>query len=60
MSKVDPYLFMYKVVVFEVNVYYYLFWARSKFNIDNTMKSLKEDLSSYIGNTQMESLCLSS
>ena len=47
MSKVDPCLFMSKTVICVVYVYDCLFWARSKSEIDNVMKSFKEDGPSY-------------
>ena len=46
-SKVDPCLFMSKTVVFVVYVDDYLFWARSQYEIDNVIKSFKEDVPSY-------------
>ena len=47
MSKVDPCLFVYKTVISVVYVDDYLFWARSKSDIDNVMKSFKQDVPSY-------------
>ena len=47
MSKVDPCLFMYKTVICVVYVDDCLFWARSQSEIDNVMKSFKEDGPSY-------------
>ena len=47
MSKVDPCLFMSKTVICVVYVYDCLFWARSQSDIDNLMKSFKEDGPSY-------------
>ena len=47
MSKVDPCLFMSKNVIFVVYVHDCLFWSHSKSDIDNEMKSLKEDGPSY-------------
>ena len=47
MSKVDTYLFMYKTVICVVYVDDCLFWARSQSDIDNVMKSFKEDGTSY-------------
>ena len=47
MSKVDPYLFMSKTVICVVYVDDCLFWARSQSEIDNVMKSFKEDGPSY-------------
>ena len=47
MSKVYPCLFMSKTVVFVVYVDYCLFGAHSKSEIDNVMKSFKEDGPSY-------------
>ena len=36
-SKVDPFLFMYKTVIFVVYVDNFLIWARSQSNIDNVL-----------------------
>ena len=47
MSKVDPCLFMSKTVICVVYVDDCLFWAFSKSEIDNVMKSFKEDVTSY-------------
>ena len=47
MSKVDTCLFMSKTVVCAVYVDDFLFWARSKYDIDNVMKSFKENGPSY-------------
>ena len=47
MSKVDPCLFMFKTVICLVYVDDCLFWARSQSEIDNVMKSFKEDGPSY-------------
>ena len=47
MIKVDPCLFMSKTVICVVYVDDYLFWARSQSEIDNVMKSFKEDCPSY-------------
>ena len=47
MSKVDPCLFMSKTVICVVYVDDCLFWALSKSDIDNVMKSFKEDGPSY-------------
>ena len=47
MSKVDPCLFMSKTVICVVYVDDCLFWARSESEIDNVMKSFKEDVPSY-------------
>ena len=47
MSKVDTCLFMSKTVICVVYVDDCLFWARSKSDIDNIMKSFKEDGTSY-------------
>ena len=47
MSKVDHCLFMSKTVICVVYVDYCLFWARSKYEIDNVIKSFKEDGPSY-------------
>ena len=48
MSKVDPCLFMSKTVICVVYLDDCLFWARSKSDIDNIVKSFKEDVTSYI------------
>ena len=47
MSKVDPCLFMYKTMICVVYVDDFLFWAHSQSEIDNVVKSFKEDGSSY-------------
>ena len=47
MSKLDTCMFMSKTVISVVYVYYCLFWAHSKYEIDNVMKSFKEDVPSY-------------
>ena len=47
MSKVDPCLFMSKTVICVVYMDDCLFWARSQSEIDNVMKSFKDDGSSY-------------
>ena len=47
MSKVDPCLLISKTVVCVVYMDYCLFWARSQSEIDNVIKSLKEDGPSY-------------
>ena len=47
MSKVDPCLFMSNTVIFVIYVDACLFWARSQYDIDNAMKSFKEDGPSY-------------
>ena len=47
MSKVDPCLFMSKTVIFVVYVDDCIFWERSQSQIDNVMKSFKEDGPSY-------------
>ena len=47
MSKVDPFLFMSKTVIFLVYVYDFLFWERSQSEIYNVMKSFKYDGPSY-------------
>ena len=47
MSKVDPCLFMSKTVICVVYVDDCLFWARSQSEINNVMKSFKEDGPSY-------------
>ena len=41
MSKVDPYLFIYKTVICVVYVDDCLFWVRSQYEIINLMKSFK-------------------
>ena len=45
--RVYPYLFMSKNVICVVYVDDYLFWERSQSDIDNVMKSFKEDGTSY-------------
>ena len=47
MSKVDPCLFMSKTVIYVVYVGDCLFWAHSKYDIDNVMNSFKEYFTSY-------------
>ena len=47
MIKVDTCLFMSKTVICVVYVDDCLFWERSKSDIDNVMKSFKEDDPSY-------------
>ena len=47
MSKVDPCLFMSKTVICVVYVDDCLFWAHSQTDIDNVMKSIKQDGPSY-------------
>ena len=47
MSKADPCFLMSKTVIYVVYVDDCLFWARSKYDIDNVMKSFKEDGTSY-------------
>ena len=47
MSKVGPCLFMSKTVICVVYVDDCLFWAPSQSEIDNVMKSFKEDGPSY-------------
>ena len=47
MSKVDPYVFMSKTVISVVYMDDCLFWSRSRSDIDNVMKSFKEDGHSY-------------
>ena len=47
MREVDPCLFMSKTMIFVVYVDDCLFWARSQSDIDNVMKSFKEDGPSY-------------
>ena len=46
-SKVNPFLIISKTVIYVVCVYDCLFWACSKYYIDNFMESLKEYGSSY-------------
>ena len=46
-SKVDPCLFMSKTVISVVYVDDCLFWACSLYDIDNVIKSFKEDGPSY-------------
>ena len=46
-SKVDPCWFMSKTVICVVYVDDCLFWARSKYEINNVIKSFKEDGPSY-------------
>ena len=63
MSKVDPCLFMSKTVICLVYVDGCLFWARSQSEIDNVMKSFKEDGPSYNwehskGESVYEFLCI--
>ena len=63
MSKVDPCLFMSKTVICVVYVDDCLFWARSKSDIDNVMKSFKEYGPSYNwehskGESVSEFLCI--
>ena len=63
MSKVDPCLFMYKTVICVIYVDDCLFWARSQSEIDNVMKSFKEDIPSYNweyskGESVSEFLCI--
>ena len=48
MSMEDPCLFISKTVICVVYVDDCLFWARSQSDIDNVMKSFKEDGPSYI------------
>ena len=43
----DTYLFMYKTVICVVYVYDCLFWARSKYEINNIMNYFKEYGNSY-------------
>ena len=47
MIKVDPCQFMSKTVICVVYVDDCLFWSRSQSDIDNVMKSFKEDVTSY-------------
>ena len=47
MSKVDPCLFMSKTVISVVYVDDCFFWESSKSEIDNVMKSFKEDVTIY-------------
>ena len=60
MSKEDTCLFMSKTVICVVYVNDCLFWACSQFEIDNVMKSFKEDGPSYNWDTQRENQCLNS
>ena len=46
-SKLDPCMFISKTVVWVVYVYDCLFWARSQYDINNLIKSFKEDGTSY-------------
>ena len=46
-SKVGTCLFMYKTFICVVYVDDCLFWARSQYDIDNVMKSFKDDGPSY-------------
>ena len=46
-SKVGPCLFMSKTVICVVYVDDCIFWARSQYDIDNVMRSFKEDGPSY-------------
>ena len=47
MGKVDPCLFMSKTVICVVYLDDCLFWEHSQYEIDNVMKSFKEDGPSY-------------
>ena len=47
MSNADPCLFMSKTVICVVYVDDCIFWARSQYEINNAMKSFKDDGSSY-------------
>ena len=47
MSKVNPYLLISKTLICAVYVDDCLFWERSQYDIDNVMKSFKEDSPSY-------------
>ena len=47
MRRVDPCLFMSNTVVCVVYVEYCLFWEISPYEIDNVMKSFKEDGPNY-------------
>ena len=47
MIKLDPFLFMSKNVMCVVYVDDCLFWERSQSDIDNVMKSFKDDGPSY-------------
>ena len=58
--KVDAYLFMYKTVIFVVYVDYFLFWERSKSDIDNVMRYFKYDGPSYNLEHSRDIQCLSS
>ena len=63
MIKVYPCLFMSKTVIFVVYVDDCLFWARSQYELDNVMKSFKEDGPSYNwehskGESVSEFLCI--
>ena len=51
MSKVDTCLFMSKTVICMVYLDDCLFWARSKYETDNVMKSFMEDGPSYNSKT---------
>ena len=42
-SKVDTCLLMSKTVICVVYMYDFIFWESSKYDIDNAMRSLKED-----------------
>ena len=47
MSKVDPFIFVSKTVICVVYVDNWFFWESSQSDIDNVMKSFKEDGPSY-------------
>ena len=47
MSKVYPWLFMSKTLIYVVFVNYCLFWSHSKSEIDNVINFFKEDGISY-------------
>ena len=46
-SKLDPCVFMSKTIICVLYVDDFMFWARSQSDIDNSMKSFKEDGTSY-------------
>ena len=47
MNKVDPLIFMSKTVIRVLYVDYCLLWGRSQYDIDDAMKSFKDDGPSY-------------
>ena len=57
-SKMYPCLFMSNTVICVVYVDDYLFWERSQSDIDNVMKSFKEDGPSYNWEHSPEYSCL--